>query len=519
MEEVANKKKIPDSYTKIFPFLLLISTLFMSVGYASLNSITADITGDVLANAQYGVFITDVTYDSNNGADTVNSKIRGFYESTLNSRIVLSEDDNTSYITYKVTIYNSTNDIYAFDNVKYMTGEQTYDNENISFELIGLDNMTLLQGKESITFSIKFYYKEIDIDNNILNSYLNFSFKKAHSINYINIDNGGFPIYVLDGSNLVIDFSENKYLLSSVSIGGNKIDNFTYESGILTIPNVTGNVEITALKNKLKIFNKEFDIITDLPTLTLPSKYTDDKDGLYVSTKTNGGLPTYYFRGNVEDNYVDFAGFEWRVLRVNEDGTIRLIMHDGINENTGYQFKSNPHDINNMYYSYDSNAKIVLEDWYNTNIVEKKLADRVVKGNFCEQAKILGGSDFTSGNAVMIDRTIYEPTFECKTDGNGYGLFSANIGMLTYDEIFFAGASSSKNNDEYFLYNVSDYFWLLSPAGFNSGNYARVWYSSQGVVLRNGNVNAKLSLRPVINVKADVTVTGSGTADDHWIIQ
>ena len=192
-------------------------------------------------------------------------------------------------------------------------------------------------------------------------------------------------------------------------------------------------------------------------------------------------------------------------------------MHDGINDNAGYQFKSYPHDINNMYYSYDTNAKGVLEDWYNVNIVEQNLSDRVVKGTFCEQARTLGSEEFTSGNAEMVLREVYEPTFECKTDGNGYGLFSANISTITYDELLFAGASYNKNNYDYYLYNANTY-WLLSPAGV-SGNYSRVWYSSQGVVLRNGNINAKLSIRPVINVRADVTVTGSGTADDHWIIQ
>ena len=40
---------------------------------------------------------------------------------------------------------------------------------------------------------------------------------------------------------------------------------------------------------------------------------------------------SYYFRGNVE-NYLDFAGFTWRVVRINEDGTVRLILNDRIDE-------------------------------------------------------------------------------------------------------------------------------------------------------------------------------------------
>ncbi|MCI5967076.1 MAG: DUF5011 domain-containing protein, partial [Tenericutes bacterium] len=46
------------------------------------------------------------------------------------------------------------------------------------------------------------------------------------------------------------------------------------------------------------------ELITALPTLTTSSNNTSDASGLYKSTATNSGNPTYYFRGNVENNYV-----------------------------------------------------------------------------------------------------------------------------------------------------------------------------------------------------------------------
>ena len=45
-------------------FLLLISILFMSIGYAAINAITIDITGVIEAEVQEGVFITNVEYVS-----------------------------------------------------------------------------------------------------------------------------------------------------------------------------------------------------------------------------------------------------------------------------------------------------------------------------------------------------------------------------------------------------------------------------------------------------------------------
>ena len=79
------------------------------------------------------------------------------------------------------------------------------------------------------------------------------------------------------------------------------------------------------------IFN-QYPNIQEKATLDKTSEQVNE-NGLFksISTNFNGikGTPTYYFRGNVE-NYVDFAGFTWRIVRINEDGTIRLIMQDGI---------------------------------------------------------------------------------------------------------------------------------------------------------------------------------------------
>ena len=123
-------------------------------------------------------------------------------------------------------------------------------------------------------------------------------------------------------------------------------------------------------------------LITAEPTLTTSSNNTNDESGLYFSTATNTGKPTYYFRGNVENNYVSFAGFTWRIVRINEDGTVRMIMQDGINNNTKYVFNFNYNNYADMYYS-NSEAKTTLENWYQTNIGSKSnLADKVTSGNY-----------------------------------------------------------------------------------------------------------------------------------------
>ena len=162
-------------------FYLVIATLFMSIGYASLNSISLDVKGTATAKKQEDIYITDVSYVSDINANKEASEIINYYQTILNSKMVLSETDPNSEITYQITIYNSTNDIYYFDKVDYLLTENTYSNPNIVFRLDGLNSGDLLMAKESITFNITFSYKDkVLAENNILNSCLNFKFiKKA----------------------------------------------------------------------------------------------------------------------------------------------------------------------------------------------------------------------------------------------------------------------------------------------------------------------------------------------------
>ena len=277
--------------------------------------------------------------------------------------------------------------------------------------------------------------------------------------------------------------------------------------------NVTRKREATSLKNEI-MKNK---IITADPTLTTSSNNTSDASGLYKSTATNTGNPTYYFRGNVENNYVSFAGQTWRIVRINEDGTIRIIMQDGINSNANIAFNSNYNNYTYMYYT-NSQAKTTLESWYQTNIGSKSdLAKNVASGAYyCEQAKAKFADSYTSGSAVMTTYNKYTPDFKCIADGNGKGVVSASVGLLTYDEAVYAGGYYGQSNSNYYLYN-NTYFWTMSPAGF-SGSYSRVWRVNATGVVSNDYVNHPYAVRPVIIMNADTLATGSGTSSDPFVV-
>ena len=61
---------------------------------------------------------------------------------------------------------------------------------------------------------------------------------------------------------------------------------------------------------------------------------TNGKGLYYTSTNTEYNKVTYYFRGAVVNNYVSFAGFIWRIVRINEDGSVRLITQNSIGNST-----------------------------------------------------------------------------------------------------------------------------------------------------------------------------------------
>ena len=155
--------------------LIIIGTIFIGVGYASINSITGEITGIVLAEVQSGVFITDVEYVSDIEADMNISRVENFIGTTLNNTVGLSGTNPNSQITYKVTVYNNSQEESVFVGPIY--DEEFYSNPNIEFEISGFTEGEVIGANESREIIITFKYKNETIpEETTLNSYINFEF-------------------------------------------------------------------------------------------------------------------------------------------------------------------------------------------------------------------------------------------------------------------------------------------------------------------------------------------------------
>ena len=69
-------------------------------------------------------------------------------------------------------------------------------------------------------------------------------------------------------------------------------------------------------------------------TYTQAELESDKSDkGLYATIDDYG--TSYYYRGSVNNNYVYFAGYYWRVIRINGDGSIRLLYAGETKDATG----------------------------------------------------------------------------------------------------------------------------------------------------------------------------------------
>lgn len=159
----------------IFAISIIISTSFLGIGYANLTSTELNINLQLSATAFAGIFISNVEYVSNNGADITNSQIIDYTETMLHSNIYLSTTDRTSTITYSVTIINNSDAIKKFTGVTYL--DSAYSNNDITYTIDGLNVDDTIAKGESKTFNITFKYNNIStITNNQLDSYLSFNF-------------------------------------------------------------------------------------------------------------------------------------------------------------------------------------------------------------------------------------------------------------------------------------------------------------------------------------------------------
>ena len=297
-------------------------------------------------------------------------------------------------------------------------------------------------------------------------------------------------------------------------------------------------------------------------------------EALLASTEDDYGT-SYYFRGAVKNNYVQFANKCWRIVRVNGDGSIKLVLH---NDNTSsssspcaasnnsttaafarysgssYTSTFNDNYNDNAYIGFmygatgasdyasthaNTNKSTILtnlETWYTNNLAS--YADKLADTIWCnDKSTVSGGlgygtneTDYAAYNRLASTK---QPTLKCPNDNNGgklskftvddttngNGNLTYKIGLLTADEIAFSGSIAyTYNRSTYLQENTgTTWWWSLSPDGF-VGASAFVWGVGSGY-LDDYVVDRDYGLRPAISLISSTSVTGNGTSDNPYVVK
>ena len=279
--------------------------------------------------------------------------------------------------------------------------------------------------------------------------------------------------------------------------------------------------------------------------------------GLYQMEDDDG--ISYYYRGSVNNNYVKYAGAYWRIIRINGDGSVRLL-YAGTTANasgSGLNIKSaafnskrdNPAYNGYMYGSTlntsyetttanenDSNIKKELDNWYKTHILGTSNESVIADAGFCNDRSLSSGNGYTStGSNTNYGpwRRYYQtkqPTLKCpqtndlftlSTNTKGNKALTYPIGLITVDELMLSGYADGYINKSAYTYSTNTY-WTLSPSSFNTGALAACEFILDADGYPNGSSSVwyGFGVRAVINLSSETQISGGiGTANSPYEIK
>ena len=292
-------------------------------------------------------------------------------------------------------------------------------------------------------------------------------------------------------------------------------------------------------------------------------------EALLASTEDDYGT-SYYFRGAVKNNYVEFANKCWRIVRITGDGSVKLVLHnDNVNNTknpcsssnnsttgafarysgTTYESAFNTSYNDNAYVGFmygtvgassyaathaNTNKSTILtnlETWYTNNLAS--YADKLADTIWCNNKKTKSGLGYGTENTDYNNNL----SLICPNDNdggklskftvddtiNGNGNLTYKIGLLTADELIFAGYKRwGVNNSVYIYENANEknsYWWTLTPDRYDG--YATNVLMRDGILYNDMDlVDKNIGLRPAISLISSTTISGgSGTSEAPYIIE
>ena len=332
----------------------------------------------------------------------------------------------------------------------------------------------------------------------------------------------------------------------------------TLSGNTYTISNVTSakSCSITFKSSAPTLYAKLLADKSTKLTRTDFSKVLTDNNTKTLYTSTEDSKTVYYFAGNATDNWVQFAGFYWRIIRTNSDGGVRLLYHGTSTAATdAYLTKSefNIADNDPMYVGYmygtsnataidrsntnNSKIKDKIDTWYEQNMTSytKYLSTTAV---YCNDRTYTVSVKYTYFGARTRLYTNKTPTYDCAATedkftvdtSTGNGKLTYPIALMTADEVSFAGGLWRTKVSTWYYNNSANGsstgetgWWLLSPIFWNGSNV--LMFIVEGSSFPGHLYNRKVfqsieGVRPAVSLKSCVkTSGGDGSAKAPYTIE
>ena len=429
--------------------------------------------------------------------------------------------------------------------------------------------------------TVKMFFDEM------INTYIEGSL--TYTLSYSETEDGNYTEVVSKTNVPQSEKISKKTLADSLIVPVGKTYYYNLEITLNYLSDVNQDPDLNAIFNtKFKVEDIDYELNNSLDTLkhlnvTSNGVRTDfdtaatTDEGVFEMEDDYG--MSYYYRGVVTNNYVKFADFYWRIIRINGDGSLRII-YDGTQayENgannadrfikTGQAYNTKDNDNKYVGWMYgpagttkstskeeaqsnieDSTIKGVVDEWYKTNVEDAGYGNAVSDTLFCNDRSTPGkestGYSNDTGLGYGTQETAYgatartgvwnssttptAPTFKCpqKNDAftvndtdKGNGALTYPVGLITADEIVAAGGKHAAGISSYYLYRPGYWYWSLSPCYLILGYasiYVRVFLVGVSP-LGNNYVDEGGGAAPVINLSAEYvrTLTGEGTMENPY---
>ncbi len=257
---------------------------------------------------------------------------------------------------------------------------------------------------------------------------------------------------------------------------------------------------------------------------------------------------TYYFRGAVENNYVYFANMCWRIVRVMGDGNVKVTLNntgscrnggteDGVGAfafiNTSYYTGSEEKPLFNTTDIY-SNLSNFYANLFGGNAYEQYIVDSIWCQDFTyatgssnlyisEERLGNGAPSFICSDSTGSDVNEYRNSLASGNIDKGNKTLDHSIGLLTSDEVLFAGYVQSGAPSNNYLFSASyGSIWATMSPGRAEGNTLQVefvWNDVTGLdCIAYSADESRFGVRPTIVINGKANVTGTGTINDPYIV-